>query len=114
MAITREKAEATVRAIEGQFKSFIEAYDGRSRPILLDPDTHADDAWSVAWEDGPDEWAYHAFAGGIDEEVYHLAIDAGATTDQAITTATVKPHACPTGVYVEAYYSFVLCLYPAN
>lgn len=116
--ITRRQAEAALHAIERQFPGFTEDITlgsgsvlSGSHPTLVE--NYSGARFAIVWEEGPDEWVYRAFQGGTDEEVYTLAIDAGASKDKAREIATTKSVACPKGVFAEPITSYALGLYPA-
>lgn len=124
--VTRRQAEAALRAVEKQFKTYLEPLDlgdgGRVFPPVCPPPTLSMD-WdghvAILWEDGPDEWAYRASMGGNSEEDRVLAASVAREFDQdpqeAVSRVTVEePVKWPKGVWAEPYYSFVLCLYPED
>jgi hypothetical protein len=106
--ISEAQARQCLAAIERQFAPYI---DQTCRPTLAKPGEQCS-GWAIVWEDGPDEWALRAFHGGHDEELYHLAREAGATPEQARRTAQVGGVPCPAGVFAEPVMTFVLGLYP--
>lgn len=105
--ISELQARACLAAIESQFAAYV---TGSCRPTLAHPGEQCS-GWAIVWEDGPYEWAYRAFQGGDDEEVYHLALDADFTPCQARRAAQVGGVPCPDGVFAEPVMSFILGLY---
>lgn len=109
--ISREQAEATLAAVKAQFAAYLTG--DIDPPVLCEPFTQITFHWSIAWEDGPEGWAYRAFIGGLDEELYDLAREAGADPRRATAIATSGPASRPAGVAPEPYYGWLLGLYPA-
>jgi hypothetical protein len=123
--VTKRQAEAALRAVEKQFKRYLEPIkdpEGEFEDIppmcpppklSMDWDGHV----AILWEDGPDEWAYRATMGGTSEEerclVAAAAQEFGKDPKQAVAAMKVDaPMKWPKGVYAEPYNSFILCLYP--
>jgi hypothetical protein len=106
--ISRAKAEATLKAITQQFAVYTTNSDGvPNQPYDLPVLVEEDDRWLISWESGsPDEWAYRAFEGGIDEEMTVMVRE---FSPKAVVRHSVA--VCPKGVFVEPEYSFVLGLY---
>lgn len=107
--ITRKQAEAALAAVKEQFKNYIAA--GYREPELREPGTESSH-WAIAWDEGPFEWTYRAFEGGVDEELYYLAKDAGADKERARSIATDAGITAPKGVFPEPINSWCLGLYP--
>jgi hypothetical protein len=110
--ITEDQAKAALAAIENQFKVYIQAYEGTSRPILRQPG-HEGPFWSIDWEEGPTEWALRAFHGGIDWDIINELKAEGVGYTDALKVAQDPAVACPEGVFAEPVNSFILGLYPA-
>jgi hypothetical protein len=111
-AISETLADAALAALCEQFKGVIEA--GYEPKLFAPGDGPAGEYHVIVWEEGPYEWTYTAFVGGLDQEVYVLAKDAGATDEQARATATRKEVSAPEGVHVEAINHYSIGLYPAG
>lgn len=115
-AITADQAAAALAAVEAQYAHYlVDVTDPADRPTLLEPGHQANDSnggWMILWESGPDEWAYRANHGGVDEELLNLAKDAGADGRSALDLATEPGLAWPAGVAAEPYTTYSLCLYP--
>lgn len=117
--LTREQAEATLAAIVDHFRSYTEPMvlpaDGDAPALTLDAacplptllENFDGAAWTIMWEEGPDEWAYRASMGGNSEEDRVLAADVG------VTVVIEKPATVPAGVSLEPATSYSLGLYPA-
>jgi hypothetical protein len=97
MKVTKAKAEAVLRSVE---KAFLNAVTEQSRPTLIE-NWGDSGTWAVAWEDGPYEWCYQ----------YNEMAAGYATKDPefGFSRQPIKPIK---GVYLEPYYSFVMCVYP--
>lgn len=108
--LTKRTAERCLAAITEQFAPYLQA--GVEHPILKPPDENRRH-WAIAWGDGPEDWASRAFVGGLSEEVYHLALDAGAVRQDAVRIATERSVECPAGVHAEPISFDELGLYPA-
>lgn len=126
--VTREQAEAVLRLVEKKFRHYLKTFgthpNGQidfetlvdvpesERPVLVEgwSDTGT---WAIVWESGsPSEWAYADLADDyVDEELTtQLVQEFGAKPGNPVTTKGVQ--GMPEGVYTEAYYSFVLVIYP--
>lgn len=108
--LTKRTAEHCLAAITKQFASYLQA--GVEHPILKPPNENRRH-WTVAWDDGPQDWALRAFVGGFSEELYHLAMDAGVVPQEAALTAIDRSVECPAGVHAEPIGLYELGLYPA-
>jgi hypothetical protein len=127
--ISAELAQQCLAAVIEQFAAAAKDLeytdeDGTTIRVLGDP-PHLVEAWTkgqwaIVWESGPDNWAERAFVGGHDTELANLAADAFAengvtgpdAAERVTRLATTPVVACPAGVNPQAYYSFVLVLYP--
>jgi hypothetical protein len=109
--ITKALAQKALTGVRRQFKYALDPKAPQCDPILRKGEYGH---WEIVWEEGPYEWVHTAFSGGFDEELYGLAIEAGATPEQARKTATVNAHPCPDGVFAEAATHYSLGLYPAH
>jgi hypothetical protein len=117
--ITREQAETSMAVVVAQFREYTEpiafpAMDGKPAltmspacplPTLLEGFNDA--PFTIMWEDGPDDWAYRASAGGTSEEERVLA------AEFSITLTDEEPVVFPEGVFAEPLSSYALGLYPA-
>lgn len=109
--ITHNQAEAALTTVREQFATYITRCG--HGPALYEPGFH-DSCWTIAWDDGPFEWALRAFQGGFDVEAYRLAKGAGATPSAARERATTDQYPAPPGVFVEPVTTWCLGLYPAH
>jgi hypothetical protein len=84
MAVTRKQAEQVLAAIKKRYAGLLETDPELPSlrpwppPKLIENWDFLDSGptpWAIVWEEGPDEWAYRAAMGGLDEEVCHLAAD---------------------------------------
>lgn len=108
--VTRTQAEAALAAIRTQFASSLS--DDGQQPQLFEPGFQCS-GWAIGWEEGPHEWTYAAFHGGFDDEMYGLAVEAGADREQARRLATIAGVPVPAGVFAEPVNHWCLGLYPA-
>lgn len=113
--LTREQAEAALEVIKKQYAIYVEGVDGYEPlcplPVLVE-DWADVVGWQIVWEEGPEDWAYRAFVGGTNEEIYQLMIDEGVESGKAATLSRDPVTAKPEGIFTEPYNSFVLSLYP--
>lgn len=107
--ITKALAERALVAVKVQFKEYLEV--AASEPKLYEPGYHAR-SWTIAWEEGPENWSMLAFnPGAISEELYYGARSVGATEEQARQLARVPDSAkCPAGVFAEPVNHWCLAL----
>jgi hypothetical protein len=84
-------------------------------PVLYEPGHHSD-TWTIAWEEGPDEWV-HTLGGGSAEgdRVLRAQTAAEFGVDPGnLVAATTRPAAVmPAGVYVEPVNHWSVAVYPA-
>ena len=110
--VTREDAETVLALVRAQFHTYLEPLtldDTTYEPTCPEPTLIEDydgAPFVVAWEDGPDDWAYRFTVGGSSEEERILAAEFGAT----ITPD--EPAVVPDHLRCEPIYSFVLGIYP--
>lgn len=80
-------------------------------PVLVEDYTDSGH-WAIAWEEGPDDWAY-LIGGGTSEadHVTYAALSAEFGRDVAPPVRAAAQ--MPADVYAEPIMSFVLGLYPA-
>ncbi len=128
--LDRKLAEAALAAIREQFREYVEPCDlgdglvvpAGAGPVLRE-DWDGDGNWAIVWEEGPDQWPLCAFEGGVDPEVFELALPEVRAALPRVSDAEARRRArrivtnraaeCPRGVHAKAHYSFVLLLYPA-
>lgn len=110
--ITRQQAEQALALVRKQFAAECQGLEAESLPRLFEPGFHAD-SWVITWE-GTFEFGYRAFRGGLDEEVYNLATEAGATHEQAEKLATMEKVEPPAGVWTEPLNSWSVALLPVD
>lgn len=93
-AITTAKAEQVLKSVTKAFGPW------ESTPTLV-LDWEAEGVHAICWEEGPYEWAvqYCNLAAGYDAK----------DEEFGFTWKAIEP---VKGVFVEPYYSFVLCIYP--
>jgi hypothetical protein len=106
--VTREQAEAVLHAVRQQYGAWLS--DDSAGPELRRDWDGRD--WVVLWEEGPYEWSYAALQEHVEPEMYELAVEAGATAEQARRTALLKEARLPDGVWVEAVNHYSLAVYP--
>lgn len=118
-AVTQAQAEAVLAIIEKRFACYITSNSGPSdRPRLRDH-THGEvslGSWSIDWESGsPEAWALNPFAEHLDEELCHLALEAGFCDEpgEARDFATTPGVPEPKGVECYPINSFTLGISPA-
>ena len=109
--ITKAQAQAALAAVRTQFAAYFADGDIPG-PKLYPPGFH-DRSWTIAWEEGPYEWALLAFHGGFDEEIYALVLpEAGPEAARRMATKPGVAH--PDGVDSEPVNSWCLALYPTD
>lgn len=118
-AVTTAQAQAVLTAVKAQFHTYLEPMDLGNGLVLApacpEPTLNMDydGTPAIVWEEGPSEWAYRVNEGGTSEEEAALAAAASEEFGHKITSSNLAPAALPKGVEVEAFYSFVLAIYPA-
>lgn len=119
MSVTREQAEQVLEAVKKQYRPYWEP-DGDyvpQLPVLIENWEYLDHPtpWAIVWEEGPDEWAYRASSGGVDEEMCYLMSDVvGVDAVKEMVKAgkmTESPVSSPSGVYVSPVTGWALGIY---
>lgn len=108
-SVTKVQAEKIRAWVEKTFE--YATGEGKYVPTLFQYETGV---WSIVWEEGPYEWAINIGSQGIDEELYYLARDAGASPEKATEIATVKADAMPYGdtLFLEPHNGYSAGIYP--
>lgn len=109
--ITKRQAIAALNSVKRQFRAYADDCPC-GEPKLYAPGERDDcTTWCIAWDcHSPYEWAYRAFVGGFDDEMYHMAREF-VSHEQAQKSARSNPVTSPKGVRPEPYYSWLLGLY---
>ncbi|WP_433242398.1 hypothetical protein [Actinomadura nitritigenes] len=117
MSVTREQAEQVLEAIKEKYAHHWrnEKGDPYGTPPQLIENWHwltEPTPWAILWEEGPFEWAYLAGVGGLDMEVYCLALDEYGHTPEgrakAEELASIAPVPVPEGLYLEAVTTYAV------
>lgn len=110
--ITKRLAEKTFAAMRKQFAAYLP--DNPAEGPFLRRRYETSGHWEIVREGGPYDWPMRAFVGGWDSEIYHLALDAGATRQEADRLARSEPKIpAPADVFTEPVNGYTLGLYPA-
>lgn len=96
--VTKAKAEQVLKSVRNAFPMYDHAWN--AGPVLV-KDYTEQGTWAVCWEEGPYEWAFH-----------YIAMAAGFEAIDEEFATRHKPIKPVKGVWLEPYYSFVLCVYP--
>jgi hypothetical protein len=92
--------------------SELACYGGRFYPApKIIEDWDGEGHTFVSWEEGPSEFAF-GLDGSPSEEDYALMAQANAEFGGNLKPSRRPAFKCPRGVEVDAYYSFMLVLYP--
>lgn len=100
-------------------KTLAEIHEADHKPEALYPtgpvlvEDWNGEGWAISWEEGPDEWAMLHSGGGTSESDRVMFAAASEEFGADMKPPTYPKVEWPKGVYVEAYYSFVVTLHPA-
>lgn len=92
-SVTKRKAEATLRAVQRAYTSWVD--EGHGPELNMEFDWSGEPTPTIVWEGGPYDWAIFASFGGVDEEF-------------GFELPAVQ---FPDGVYGEPYAGWALSLF---
>lgn len=128
--VTREQAEAVLRLVEKKFAPYLKTFamlpgggidfdtiidvPESERPQLVE-NWAGEAPWAIVWESGsPADWAYSPIESAyVDEEIGQQLRDEFHAASHLALATSKGVEGMPEGVETEAYYSFVLLIFPA-